>query len=132
MEIRWNKSRVIAKVNDVCEKSCERGARIIAGKMRQKVPRRSGKLARTIKVKKSKYRNGGYIVGVFHQDSGVWEETLGARAIFVEYGHAAPYKGRKYVGRKNVVKAVARHSFMRPALKGSKQKIKRLFVNKLK
>lgn len=48
----------------------------------------------TIRFKKSKYKDKGYIAGIFKQQTAKWEDTFGAQAHFLEYGHAAPGYGK--------------------------------------
>jgi HK97 gp10 family phage protein len=131
IEFEWNDKELISQVETIAETVCEKGAELIAADMRRKVSVKTGKLKKTIKTKKSEYKNGGYLAGVFYEDSAVWEETLGARAIFVEYGHAAPDLGRGNVKRKDIVKSVPAYPFIRPAFKKNKRKIQKLFERHL-
>ena len=85
-------------------------------------------LANSIKTMKSKRRNGGWLFGTFASGGGKWEETVGGRAFFFEYGRNPPGLGRASVGRANYVKITGRGAqparpFMRPA----KNMVKPLF-----
>ena len=132
MSLVWEDKKLVARIKVACEEACREGAEAVAEDMRRKVPRKSGELASTIKTRKSKFKDGGWLAGIFHEDNAVWEETMGARAIFVEYGHAAPYQGRKYAGKKNVVKYVPAKKFIRPALRANRIKIVNNFNSKLR
>jgi len=54
----------------------------------------------TIRFKKANFKDSrsigkGYIAGVFKKgQTGKWEDTFGAQAYFLEYGHAAPGLGK--------------------------------------
>lgn len=100
----------------------------------------SGETIGAIKIKRSKFKDGGYIVGVFGKESGKWVDSLGGRAVFIEYGHAAPGKGRggKVLGglltrkKSEVSKSVESKPFFRPAVDAGKKQFKRAVKQALK
>jgi len=121
-----------------------------------KLRRGSRGLLGTIRYQKSKYGNG-YIAGVFSKEgAGKWEDTFGAQAHFLEYGHAAPYKGKyssilegrtdrvakllkkddsRYYRHKweEIQKHVEERPFIKPAMKKARKTIERKapqYVNK--
>lgn len=130
--LEWNDKKLIAQVGTVTDRICQEGAEMIAQDMRRGVPVKTGELKDTIQVRKSKFKDGGYIAGVFSDDSAKWEETLGARAIFVEYGHASPSRGRSNVKRNNITKTVPAKPFIRPALRKNRRKIAKRFEGALR
>ena len=79
----------------------------------------------TVKVMKSKYRDEMHMVGVFDDGGGEWEKTMGAQAVFVEFGHAKP-------GDKGGPKHVPAKPFFRPAIKSAKRKIYNKFKDGVK
>lgn len=142
MKIIWHEGQIINAVSAAAEVASERGAGVVQEKAIRNLQknidsnedsRSEGVLERTILTKPSKFKNGGWIVGVFDDPNrgDDWEDTYGAQAVFVEYGHAWPYQGRKYVGRKNVFKGVQPYPFLRPALKSSKRKINKIFQDEI-
>lgn len=134
--IVWNGKKILDAMNKELEKACKVGAGIIRTKAIENLESNiiknyetsssTGALADTISIKKSTFKDGGWIVGVFDDPTGAWEDTFGAQAIYVEYGHAFPYQGRNYVGRKNVLKSVPKYPFLGKAERSSRKKIARL------
>jgi hypothetical protein len=90
-------------------------------------------LADALKAVKSKFPQGGYIVGVFDSSPPAkWEDSVGARAVFYEYGHAAPYAGRGNVKRANIQKATTPKPFLKAALKKRMAAIRRAIQDHLR
>ena len=100
------------------------GARHAASQMRRRSTR-DQVMRSAIRIKRSRFRRGGFIVGVFDK-SGKWENSLAARAIYQSYGHAKPYQGRRHVGRKNVIKHVKGNRFIRLALESTRRALPRM------
>ena len=124
--IDWNGKRVIAASQMQTDIALYKAAIYAAKVARQKVPVDEGDLKSAIDVKKSKFKNGGYLMGVFDDSGKSFEDSLGAIAVYVEYGHAAPGRGRK--GKK-----VAKEKpFIRPAMKSLKRAQDRFFKDILK
>ncbi len=96
-----------------------------------KVP---GELRDAIKIMPSKYSDDAYVVGVFdNSQGGRWEDTLGARAVFVEYGHAGPGKGKTKANRwKAGPKVTEPQPFIRKARNAGKRKIPRIFAEEIR
>lgn len=95
-----------------------------------KVP---GELRDAIKTIPSKYADGSYVVGVFDRSaSGDWDETLGARAVFVEFGHAGPGKGKNKASHwKAGAKVTKPQPFTRKARNAGKRKIPKIFAEEI-
>lgn len=65
---------------------------------------------------KSMFKDGGWVAGVFGSKSGKWEDTVGGRAHFFEYGRSAPGKGKGHGGPQPKSKrAQPPRPFIRPA-----------------
>ena len=88
-------------------------------KLRERMQKPPGDMYNAIKVRKSRYHGGGYIIGVFDEPTAKWEDSLGARAIFFEFGRAAPGQARSRD------KAQPPRPFFRPALISSRREIRR-------
>jgi HK97 gp10 family phage protein len=139
-KIEWNDKEIITEITSKTEKLTEKAAKIVEAEAKRLCPvgdwekgiaktgkyagrswtaRRPGKLRDAITAAKSKFKDGGWIVYVPAQGSDTyyvrWVE-LGAPARSHEQWRSA---GHKY--------PVPRQPFLRPALKKSKVKIKRLF-----
>lgn len=127
--LEWHDKEVIRQVDIAADIATRKGAQVVLRKAKQKVRRLSGELAGSIKMQKSTF--SGWIIGIFAADKSPWPTSLGARAIFLEFGHAFPGWGRDYVGRKNVRKQVRPYPFIRPALRSSKHEINRFFEGAL-
>jgi hypothetical protein len=123
MKVVWEDKKVLAAIGKEADRVAKRGASLVAMTAKNKVPKREHNLVNRIIRRKSKYE--GWIV---------WAQPPGTAskdyyALFVEYGHAAPYQGRaglaKSTGRSEysirmsgvVKKTVAARPFMRPAIK---------------
>lgn len=129
-ELEWNDKEVLTAVAQAIDIATKEGAMAVAETMEKLVPVEDGELWSHIGIKKGKY--GGWLAGVFGPSGAKWEDTIGGKAWFVEYGHAAPSKGKGSVGRKNTVKVAAPRPFMRTALRRNKRKILNSFAGKLK
>jgi len=117
MRFHWDDSRWRRQLADAADEVLEDAAKKGVEYAKSKCPVKTGDMKNAIGHEKSKYPGGGYIFGVFSSGSGGrWEDSLGARAVFVEYGHAAPGGGRGSVRRRDVQKHVAAKPFLRPAI----------------
>ena len=98
MRLVWEADSVIDKCITGVEQGCKNAAEHAANLARR---RAKGKIRDAITVKKSKFKSGGWIMGILekgnYQQDG-WENTLAAVAVYVEYGHAFPFKGRAHGG----------------------------------
>lgn len=73
---------------------------------------------------KSKYKDGGWVAGVFGDKSGEWTESVGGRAHFFEYGRSAPGHGKGKGGPQPVSqRAQPPRPFIRPARNRVKREI---------
>jgi len=135
-QLKWNGKAVLEEVQRVCSTANEEGANAVLEKAKAiratDIQNISGELDRALRKRRSIFNNTDFIVGVFAEVTPEWEDSLGARAIFVEFGHAAPGMGRGNVKRSEVVKAVKPHPFLRPALDAAAGKIRSSYHNKLK
>jgi len=109
--IVWNDKEVLRVVDRELKEATKEGAEIVAASAQRRVPVKTGDLKRSIKVKESKFEDGGHIVGA--QFKGDYKKYY---ASFVELG---TFKDRA-------------QPFLRPALHGSKRKIQKRFENRIK
>jgi hypothetical protein len=74
---------------------------------------------------KSFYHNGGWVFGTFGTKTGDWENSVGGRAHFFEYGRSAPGLGRGSTGKAMPVRWRAQkpRPFIRPAKNALKRKL---------
>ena len=138
----WDEAGFIAAVAATVEVAEEEGAAMVEKTARNYLSRAEGHgddaphMAEALKAVKSKYRSGGYIVGVFDPaPPAKWEDSVGARAIFFEFGHAAPYtraSNRGHKARDMSDKVATPRPFLKAALKANRAKIKRLIDEALK
>jgi hypothetical protein len=122
--VKWRAKQVAEQTADTVEKQLLPAARIIEKHIKRKFKQRTfgtgtGELFASIDTKKSRFKHGGYIIGVFGQPTARWEDSLGARAIFFEFGRAAPGHAR------SKVKAQPPRPFMRTGLRAAKSEIRR-------
>lgn len=129
---QWNEAGFIAKVEAAVEDAQEDLAGEVERTARSYLSRAKGHgddaphLAEALEVRKSKFPHGGYIVGVFDSSPPAkWADSVGARAIFYEFGHAAPYMGRGNVKRSQISKVTTPKPFLRAALKNRIRAFKR-------
>lgn len=140
-DVAWNGENIKKEIDAKITKMSKKGAEIVAKEVRTNL-QRGGKFPKsrrgqkgllgTIKTMKSRYDKKMYMVGVLADNSGEWEKTFGAQAVFVEFGHAARGKGRSTVGAKNVSKHIPARPFFRPAMKKAKRKIYNSFKDGMK
>lgn len=127
--LEWNDDKVIKITEEIVKQVSKEGAVKIRGDIRRKLSsmakRGQAGLLGTIKAKKSRFKDGGYMVGVFDDKGGKWEESFGAQALFVEFGHAKPDDPRG-------PKVTPAHPFFRPAINKNKRWIKSRFKKALK
>jgi hypothetical protein len=126
----FHTDQFLEKVDRATNSVAYEGAKYAAGQMRRRASH-DQRMKSAIKIKKSRFKNGGYVVGVFDQ-SGRWEDSLAARAIYQSYGHAAPYGGRRHVGRRAVVKTVIGNKFIQDSLKATRTAVRRMAKGALK
>ena len=122
--VYWAGEDVLETIAKKAEDQLRPAALIIENAIKRKFRERTfgtgtGDLYRAIKTKKSKYHGGGWIVGVFDKPTARWEDSLGARAIFFEFGRAAPGQAR------SKVKAQPPRPFIRTGLRSAKSAIRR-------
>lgn len=120
-KIDWHGKEVIAEIEDICEESVKSGAKAVARDARRLVPKDTGGLKKSIRVKTFKK------VGVFGAYIKAGEKDKEHIAGFVELG--TPGTTTRQGKSRTPIKAAP---FMRPALKKNKSKIRRAFENKFK
>lgn len=135
MRLEWQGNKVFAQCKDVVEKKLKEGAELVArdAKATVRPHRYTGNLEDGIKVYKSKFPDGGYIVASEGPHTHLVE--LGTR------GDRSPKKGKimfwidKRTGKEIVarkVKKMPRMPFMRPALHKNEEKIRQSFWDAVK
>ena len=62
MKFDWQIKPFMDKVERENQQACKRGAQIVAKDARRRCPVDTGDLVNSIRVKKSKYKDGGYVV----------------------------------------------------------------------
>jgi len=121
--IVWNDKAFMARVNAVAEKVAEDGAEMVLRDAKRilmsKAKHPTGKLASEIKLIKSKFKGGGYIV--IAQPPGGYDDYY---AIFVELG--TPNKAGKRRGSTEAM------PYLRPALHKNKSRIRKRFRDAMK
>jgi hypothetical protein len=122
--VEWNAGKVLKQTEKSVEKELFPAAQIIESAIKRKFRERTfgtgaGELLNAIGIRKSRFKGGGYIIGVFAQPTAKWEDSVGARAIFFEFGRAAPGQAR------SKVKAQPPRSFIRSGLRSAKSAIRR-------
>lgn len=138
-ELKWHDNKLFRLFHVSGEAATKRAAKRVLrdakANLAGQVTQRTGDLMDSLHVFKSKNDELSYLVGVFVPDewSGdyqQWMHTTGARAVFIEYGHALPYQGRGYVRkRENIEKGVEDRPFLRPALDNNGGYIKSSYHN---
>ena len=105
MKVKWNDRIVLKKIDEAAEKDERKAANMIArdAKSTRLFKDVSGKLRSSIRVERSRYRGGGYLVWVG--------------------GPSAPYAPKVEFGRRGV----RGKFFLLTAKKRNKRKIKKLF-----
>ena len=121
VNLEWHGRKVITEIEDICENAVMSGAKSVARDARRLVPKDTGGLKKSIRVKTFKK------VGVFGAYIKAGEKGKEHIAGFVELG--TPGTTTRQGKNRTPIKAVP---FMRPALKKNKSKIRRAFQNKLK
>ena len=128
--VEWRSKQVADETAKTVDKQLYPAAKIIEKHIKRKFKQRTygtgtGELERAIAVKKSQFRTsvireggGGYVIGVFGAPTGKWEDSLGARAIYFEFGRAAPGDARG-------TKVQPPRPFMRTGLRAAKGEIRR-------
>ena len=147
--LNWNGREVLAAAEAAVTIAGKKGAEMVEADMKRFCPvlkdedyenygidsfgfggyvakKRPGELRDAIKTMKSKHGKNDLIVGVFDYSKGSkWEDTLGARAVFVEYGHAGPGDARG-------PKVTTPQPFIRKARDRNKRKIPKIFAEEIK
>ena len=126
MKIDWNDKEVLRKVDKAIGVASKKGAELVLKKSIAAVPvGKTGDLKKSIKIHKSDRIKNSWAVGVFSEMTGKWENSIAARAVFVEYGHAAP-------GDKRGPKITKPQSFLRTPLRQSKRQLRKFFIDAFK
>lgn len=144
--IEWNAESVIRAIEGAVEVASKKGAKKVAATARRLIDDKSGALSESVRVKKSKFKDGGYVVLV--GGKGSWGDAWWAP--FVELGTpGTTYRsGTKRFGRittrdvlgrrrskkvyKSARKPVKAHAYLRPALARNKRRIRKAFRDALK
>jgi HK97 gp10 family phage protein len=123
MKVEWNGDKVLKSVQDIVNDVAEKGAELIVNDARkilaQKAKHQTGELASQIDIRKSKYKDGGFIV--MAQGPGNYTRY---RASFVEMG--APNRTGRRKGSTRPL------PFMRPAMHKNKRRINQMFKDAMK
>lgn len=137
--IDWHDKKVLNAVAASVREASKEGAKLVLRDAKRRVPvGKTGELKKSLGIKKSQYKDGGYIIGAFDKVAvgGFfrWQDSIGARAVFVEYGHAAPGMGK---GRQNPAgpgriwkagsKVTRPRPFLKPSLHRNEPKIGKIF-----
>lgn len=85
----------------------------------------TGEMAESFFDFKSRYEDGGWLAAVAHSADTKWEDTVGGRAHFFEYGRSAPGKGRASSGTGKPQLVRERQQPSRPYMRPARNKIKR-------
>ena len=109
--IEWNDKEVVEKIKNAVAVACKDGAEKVARDAERLVPKKSGGLARSIEVKESRFKDGGYLVTA--QGPGNYDRFY---ATFVELG---TFKDKP-------------QPYLRPALRKNKRAMQRAFENLIK
>lgn len=134
VRIDWNEGNVIDAIDNATDRVMAEGAELVAETARRLVPVKSGRLKRSIRVARSKYKNGGYIILVGKQ-----VDKKAYYAPFVELG--TPGTVRRVGGARTVRTAAGRRRrrgrarrtptaakpFLRPALQANRRRIIELY-----
>jgi len=72
MKYDWQLKPFMDKVERETQQACKRGAQIVAKSARSRCPVKTGALVNSIRVKKSKFEGGGYIVLTGGKDTFYW------------------------------------------------------------
>lgn len=124
--IEWHDGAVLREVGASVDFATEDGADLVLATARMLSPDDTGEMGIALDKKKSKFEDGGWIVGVFDSSiDGKWEDSLGARAVFYEYGHAGPGDARG-------PKVTEPKPFLKRSLHINKSRIRRLYLDSLK
>ena len=109
MSVTWDEKAALARVSAAIEEACKETAEKIGARAKASSAfvDKTGTLRSSIKVFKSKFENGGYIV-----------HASAPHAHLVEYGHAGPAPAPA-------------HPFLRPAQKAEKSKFQRVVAAEL-
>lgn len=126
MKIEWDEKKLLSRVSDIADAVAKNGAERIASDARNILTQNqsvdTGELKGTIRVEKSKYPEGGYIVKMGSKKA--WYGP------FVELGTpGTSYKAKSMKGKSRI--PIKAKPFMRPALEKNKKKIARDFQKAL-
>jgi HK97 gp10 family phage protein len=119
MTLLWYAEELLKKVDHIAEQVASEGADLVLRDAKRLVPVETGKLKSEIDIKKSKFKDGGYVVEA--QAPGNYDDFY---ASFVELG--TPNKKGKRHGT-----TVAR-PYLRPALQRNKRRIFQMYQDRLK
>ena len=137
--IKWNEKEVLSKISKATQAASKEVANNFVADLKRNLSKvgGGGSIGGRIQKRKSKFKDGGYIAGVFCDDAGKfgkgnWENSDEGKLHFFEYGRSAPGKGRKHGGPQSVnERAQPPRSFIRPAKKKNQRKAKGIFLKHL-
>ena len=82
-KLEWNDRDILRNISNITQAISREGAVLIARETRQAIPWDTGKLATSVHVEKSRYKDGGYMVTVQGPKYGSYGKWY---ASFVELG----------------------------------------------
>ncbi len=170
----FDKEEIFQNVGAAKELASKKGAILILKAARRNLQsgksklsgKSTGKMFKALKIRRSKYaadrggvgtmrgeglegalsarQGSGYLVGIFGTPISPWEDSLGATAMFYEYGRSAPGQGSKAYARAYGTGKMGAYltrerdrvqrprPFLRPAVKKYRKAIIRLYEEELR
>jgi len=136
--IEWNDESVIRAIEGAVKVATKEGAKKVAATARRLCPvektgkqdkwgNRPGSLKASIRVEKSKFKNGGYLVKV--GGKGAWGDPF--YAPFVELGTPGTSYQTHAPKRSGPRSSIKARAFLRPGLARNKRKFKKMFQNEI-
>ena len=139
MKLEWNDEEVLRDIGKITAKVTKEGAKKVMRDARRYCPvektgkadkwgNRPGSLRASIRIQKSKFKGGGYLVVA--GGKGSWGDPF--YAPFVELGTPGTTYQTRAPKRSGARLAVQAHPFIRKALARNKRRIRQMFRDALK
>ena len=132
--LEWDAADLYKRVDAAVQAASREGAILVAKEARQRAPWRTGELATSIEIKRSKFEDGGY--SVIAQGPGNYRMVKRKTPVLKNVGkknqHLSTTLSRFYAIFVELgTSDTAAQPFLRPALKACKRKINKIFKDKI-
>jgi len=102
LTVEWDQIKILNEITNAAQSASKEIATNTERDIRINLQRHGGggSISNNINMVKSKFKGGGYLVGVMGPIVGKWEDSIEGKATFFEYGRSARGKATQPTGQR--------------------------------